>query len=329
MNRVEVYLKAKERLEELAKSEHVDINKYYSPATPQTLKKNRAESQVYIAESCSNMDLPFLFYQFCGLLADRQYMGNIIKFYSKSSDTQQILSDVLSGYDPKKVLENYTDACALKQAIISRYPNKIQNDSKWENYLTGVYQCARFLVDGKIEGTDLSFEYLLTEPKTADELKIYLHKLRVLIVNLCEVGPAVCYNWLKECGAVWLAKPDLHIKRVVAAELLKSENKTFDLERDNADTIIADYRKRNMEKMGFPNNAGIRKSCKLYADEYVAVYMWEWAQEIRNNSIDGQCSAFKLDRILYLYCTNGRFYLDDDRDDDISEDGLLGMIGEE
>ena len=46
MNRVEVYLKAKEKLEELAKTEHIDINKYYSPATPKTLKENRAENQV-------------------------------------------------------------------------------------------------------------------------------------------------------------------------------------------------------------------------------------------------------------------------------------------
>ena len=44
MNRVEVYLKAKEKLEELAKTEHIDINKYYSPATPKTLKENRAMS---------------------------------------------------------------------------------------------------------------------------------------------------------------------------------------------------------------------------------------------------------------------------------------------
>ena len=326
MNRVEVYLKAKERLEELARSEHVDINKYYSPATPKTLKANRAENQVYIAESRSDIDLPFLFYLFCGLLADRQYMGNIIKFYSKSSDTQQILSNVLSGYDPKETLENYDDAIALKQAIISRYPNKIKNDNKWENYLTGVYQCARFLVDGKIGGIDLSFEYLLTELKTSDELKVYLYKLRVLIVNLYEVGTAVCYNWLKECGAIWLAKPDLHIKRVVAAELIKYDNKIFDPEQDDADKIIAEYRRNHMDKMYFPSGYGISKRCKLYPDEFVALYMWEWAQEIRNNNTDSQCSAFKLDRILYLYCTNGRFYLDDG-DNDISEDGLLGMIG--
>ncbi|HEZ7987213.1 MAG TPA: hypothetical protein RWO09_09840 [Ruminococcus sp.] len=328
MNRVEVFLKAKEKLEALAQSEHIDINKYYSPATPKTLKENRAENQVYIAESCSNMDLPFLFYLFCGLLADRQYMGNIIKFYSKSSDTQQMLSDILLGYDPKKTIENYTDAAALKQAIINRYPNKIKNESKWENYLTGVHQCARFLVDGKIGGTDLSFEYLLTEPKTADELKVYLHKLRILIVNLCEVGPAVCYNWLKECGVIWLAKPDLHIKRVVAAELMKYDNKEFDPEQMDADKIIEKYRRNHMDSMSFPSGYGIRKSCKLYSDEFVALYMWEWAQEIRNSSTDSQCSAFKLDRILYLYCTNGHFYLDDDDDNDISESGLLGMIGE-
>ncbi len=328
MNRVEVYLKAKEKLEKLAESEHIDINKYYSPATMKTLKESCTEKQVYIAESCSSSNLPFLFYNFCGLLADRQYMGNIIKFYSKSSDTQQILSDVLFGYDPKETLKNYTDAVALKQKIIIRYPNKIKNDSKWENYLTGVYQCARFLVDGEIGETDLSFEYLLKEPQTADELKVYLYKLRILIKNLCEVGPAVCYNWLKECGAIWLAKPDLHIKRVVAAELMKYDNEVIDFEKDDADKIIAKYRSNHMDRMCFPSGYGISKNCKLYPDEFVALYMWEWAQEIRNNSTDSNCSAYKLDRILYLYCTNGRFYLDDGNND-ISENGLLGMIGED
>ena len=100
MNRVVVYLKAKEKLEKLAKSKQIDINKYYSPASPGILRNHLAEKKVYLAKSCTKMDLPFLFYLFCGLLADRQYMGNIIKFYSKSSDTQQVLCDVLSGYNP-------------------------------------------------------------------------------------------------------------------------------------------------------------------------------------------------------------------------------------
>lgn len=323
MNRVEVYLEAKEKLEKLARSQKIDINKYYSPALPEVLRNDLAKKQVYVAKPSASIDLPFLFYQFCGLLTDRQYMGNIIKFYARPFDTQQILSDVLSGFDPQKTLENYNDPAALKRAIVSRYPDKIKNDDKWESYLTGVYQCAHFLVEGRIADTNLSFEYLLTEPKTADELKVYLHKLR-LIVSLREVGPAVCYNWLKECGAIWLAKPDLHIKRVVAAELLKCENKTFDPERDNADEIIAKYRRNHMDRMGFPSGFGITKKCKLSPDEYAALYMWEWAQEIRNSSADNQCSAFKLDRILYLYCTNGHFYLDEDND--ISEAGLLGMI---
>lgn len=45
MNRVDVYLKVKEKLEKLAESEHIDICKYYSPATPKTLKENRAEKK--------------------------------------------------------------------------------------------------------------------------------------------------------------------------------------------------------------------------------------------------------------------------------------------
>ncbi len=70
MNRVEVYLKAKETMERLAKSQKVDINKYYIPASPETLRKNLAEKGVYITNPSTSIDLPVLFYLFCGHLAD-------------------------------------------------------------------------------------------------------------------------------------------------------------------------------------------------------------------------------------------------------------------
>ena len=309
MEIVKVYLKAKENLEALAQNQGVDITKYYVPT--HTKKYGNG--------------INYFFYLFCGHLADRQYMGNIIKFYHKNSDTQKIMETILFNYDPKKTINAYNNEENLIQEIKKRYPDKIKNTEKWNEYLTGICECARFLTDGNINGQKISFDDLLNEPKTEDEIKIYLYKLRLIINNITGVGVAVCYNWLKECGAVWLAKPDLHIKRVVAKLLIKEMGiQTFDI--DNADKIIDEYRKDNKSAISFPSVKWINKNSKLYADEFVAVYMWKWAQEIRNNSDDNRCTAYKLDRILYLYCTNGHFYLDDDND--ISEDGLLGMIDE-
>lgn len=311
MNRVEIYSKAKEELEAYAKNQNVDITKYYVPTH----------------EKKYGTGINYYFYLFCGHLSDRQYMGNIIKFFSRSSDTQKIMEDVLFHYDPEKTIESYQCAEGIMQEINKRYPGKITNVDKWLEYLTGIYQCANYLVDGRIGRKNLSVDSLLKEPKTVDELKIYLYKLRLIIKNLCGVGTAVCYNWLKECGAVWLAKPDLHIKRVVA-EILKCEMKEKNLDKYSADGIILAYKKDNQSKMGFPTGSGINKNSKLYADEYVAVFMWEWSKAIRDAQKDGdrECTAYKLDRVLYLYCTNGRFYLDEDRNNAISEENLLEMI---
>lgn len=329
MKRISLYNESKKKLEELAEYQGVDINKYYTPPTPQQIRNDLAKKNISVAKNDnSDFDIPALFYLFCGHLSDRQFMGNVIKFYNDNSDTQKIMGEVLFGYDPKKTIDHYNSYDALKLEIKRRYPNKIKNEEKWNEYLNGIYQCAHFMVEGKLGGTTLNFNVLLKEPKNSDELKIYLYTLRCIKNNLPGVGVAVCYNWLKECGAVWLAKPDLHIKRVVAA-LIGQEKGEINSDEDNADKIISEYRKQNIGAMRFPSICGINKNSKLDIDEYVAVYMWEWAKEIREAKIDGdkKCTAYKLDRILYLYCTNGRFYLDDKYN--ISEGNLLEMISDD
>ena len=325
MNRIELYKEAKSDLEEYAHSCNIkNIEKYYLPQKyDETVHKSFTRA------------LNYYFYLFCGHLADRQFMGNVIKFYFDGSDTQQILQEVLFFYDPQRVIEKYNDIDDLKQAIRVINPIKIQNEAKWDEYLTGIYQCAVFLISGEIGNNALSFDDLLSEPMNSDSMKIYLHSLRPIINNITGVGTAVCYNWLKECGATWLAKPDLHIKRIVG-ELIKQDSPSNYKEIINAgyetticaEKVISKYLKLNPQNKCFPkdNCYGIRTHEKLTLDEFIALYMWEWANDIRIKNVDSNITTYKLDRILYLYCTNGDFYMD--RDKKISERKLFEKIKE-
>lgn len=317
MNRIELYKYAKERIESYAKKCNVSQERletvYYQP-------NHQAE--------CSDK----MFYLFCGHLADRQYMGNIIKFYYEGSDTPNLLKKVLLNYDPKEVIETYCNAEEIMAEIKKVSPSKIQNEDKWKEYLTGIYQCAEFLTSGKLGKSAITFNNLLKKPADTDEFKKYLHGLRPVINNLTGVGSAVCYNWLKESGAVWLAKPDLHIKRIVAGLILKQLESDKSIIPDSldiindTDKIIRAYMDNYTDETRFPANSGINKNCRLYPDEFVAVYMFKWAEEIRSSGIDNTITPFKLDRILYLYCTNGNFYLEKNTEGNISEEDLLNKI---
>lgn len=309
MGKVEIYKYAKEKLEQRAKEQGISQERldtvYYQPS-----KEVRYGSEI------NNY-----FYLFCGHLSDRQYMGNIIKFFNKNSDTQKILEEVLFRYDPKKVLAKYDNSSKIMAEINKMDSSKIKNEVKWGEYLDGIYQCAEFLVNN----TEIFFSNILKEPKSSDEMKIYLHMLRHIINNIKGVGPAVCYNWIKECGAYWLAKPDLHIKRIVAAFLKKELPYEEDTDEDS-DKIISKYLKSNSELRDFPYDKGIKKSEKLTYNEYVALYMFEWAEDIRKSNIDDNITPFKLDRILYIYCTNGNFYMEDSNKSSISERNLIEKI---
>lgn len=318
MNRVELYSYAKTKLETLAHSKEISQERletvYYQPSH----------------EIFYGTELNHYFYLFCGHITDRQYMKNIIEFYHNNSDTQNLLEKILFNYDPKKVTDVYRNAEEIKAEIKKISPSKIKNETKWNEYLTGIYQCAEFLVSGEISGVQISFEYLLKNPENIDEMKIYLYNLRYIINHMTGVGSAVCYNWLKECGAYWLAKPDMHIKRVVA-ELLKKglSNKADTLNSiKDTDKIISLFLKENPSQKLFPKNDKIVKGASLTPDEFVTIYMYQWAEEIKHLGEDETCTAYKLDRILYLYCTNGYFYLETLTTNNISETDLLHKIQE-
>lgn len=328
MERKELYLKAKENLEEYANKRGITKERlesvYYKPKDYNEIRKDLSEKGIEIQSTNGKTDYPVIFYLFCGHFADRQYMGNIVKFYTKedtknkrASKTELFLNEILYNYSPTKIILNKESCDDFVKESLKKVDYKDVNEDKWKEYFNGIYSMAKFLNSSSIENT-------LSPVDSIDSLKIKLYETRKIQNQIKGVGPAVCYNWLKECGATWLAKPDLHIKRVVA-ELIFNENKDS-LEEPNendlskrADIILQKYLdlEKNKKLRSFPANMGIKANCKLSVDEFVTVYMWEWAKEIG-------VSAYQLDRIMYLYCTGGDFFMD--RDKMISEVNLLEMI---
>lgn len=310
MNKVDLYLYAKERLEQGAKEHKIDIEKYYCP-------------------ECSGSSNYFK--AFCGLFPDRQYMKNIIKWCICGSKTDEVLSDRLFKFDAEKTYQEYVESAKSLFDSLANDPriDVLHNEKYWEEYADAICQCASYLCRSEYRRDDHTITLapiadLLKPPTNTDDLKAILFNIRPLYENMRGMGAAVCSNWLKECGAVWLAKPDLHIKRVIA-ELLKKEMSSSETDSDK---VISSYLRKHSDLKRFP--FATRK--RLSKDEFASVYMYQWAEDIRKSGKETNVTAFKLDRVIFLYCTGGKFYSDDGepncRNMGISEEDLISRIYE-
>lgn len=229
------------------------------------------------------------FYLFCEHFVDRQYMKNIIKFYDKK--TQSLLDKVMLNYDLESFLNRYKSQQSFKDSIKIADIEGITNRSEWIQFIDAIYLCAKYLSNECIDNQHISIEDLLKYPTDDDDFKRKIYALRIIKNNIPGLGPAVTYNWIKECGAEWLAKPDLHITRIVN-EILK-----YDIPQQ--------------EEFKFPDS--ISKKYRLSKEEYIVYYIYRWVNDIKNIVDDKNITPFKLDRLLFLYCTGGYFYLESER----------------
>lgn len=106
-----------------------------------------------------------------------------------------------------------------------------------------------------------------------------LHELRRKIGGL---GPALSRDFLKECGCLWLAKPDVHLIAVLT-EI----------------GILDDLGDKNGHYSNTVNGAN-EFSKKMY----------EFADSISEDTADESVTPFKIDKMIWLACT-GSFYLEE------------------
>lgn len=317
---IQLYVDVRNNLEELAERQGVSIEKYYHP-------------------NCSNWhsNPPNYFEELCADIQDGGYISGVIGYwgeYTKDKNNQPILvkdiiSDIFSGFQYSSALQ-FDNWKQLMNRFCEVMPNKVKKEkhwiddvnnkdikpeTMWQQYVEGLYEGAEYLAGCKrFKNTRSIDEFINATPNSIEEAKELLYQLRSLWSNVRGMGIPFCYNWIKECGAIWLAKPDLHIARVVNA-IIEHDYGSWD-EFIIQTPVYAKYE-------------AIKRKPKVYYEERVALFIWEWANKIQKSGVDADISAYKLDRILYLYCTNGRFYLDINNDRSISEVGLLNMICKE
>lgn len=225
--------------------------------------------------------------QFAISLQNSWQMRNSIKLgdgESKDRETagKKFIRKITEGFNPETI-SKWNSYDALHQALLdyehykpSERSNHAKGQTNLEKYAQGLYEAAQYLhSEAALERineaicTPCSGEW----PKTVENLPNEIQgKIRGL-------GPALARDFLKECGCLWLAKPDVHLIRV-------------------------------FEGLGI-----IEATTQDYIDERRAQEfsreMYEFSRIVREETGDETATPFKIDRMIWLLCT-GDFYLEDD-----------------
>ena len=208
-----------------------------------------------------------ILFRLCSSLQNSSMMRNSIKFNDSSFQcNRKAIGETLLEFNTIKAIEKYNNWKEVYNVITERVTDKGKGKNKetnWEKYCKGIYDGLQFL---NAENGESKIKRLagITEPTDEDFMEI---------INISDkihgLGYALTCDWLKECGCVWLAKPDGHINSVIMHITGDNKIKENDVVRE----------------------------------------MFTWAKTIREENIDPDATAYKLDKIIWLLCT-GDFYLD-------------------
>ena len=140
-------------------------------------------------------------------------MRNSIKY--DDIDRRNAIKNVLCDYVVIKAKNRYQNWESLYDSILAAGIKdngiKKKKESNWEKYCRGLYDGIRFLTDSNGEKEIDS----LIDPDNSIELNERIERIKKISKEIHGLGFALTCDWLKECGCVWLAKPDIHIRTVV------------------------------------------------------------------------------------------------------------------
>lgn len=259
MNAIQIYDMLLDLISQKATSMHIteeELSQYYIP-------EGTVFNQNYLERLASS-------------LQNSGMMHNSIRF-NESEERYQHIKTVLCNFHCEKVIKKYQSWQELYNALTNhgsfdKGPQKDTPEKRtnWGKYAKGLFDGVTYLSK---EGGAGQIAALCSEPATPEELDQKINALRQIEQRIHGLGFALCCDWLKECGCVWLAKPDTHIKIVCSAMLgREEENLISDIE-----TIRFVYHLTNEIKQKYPD-----------------------------------ATAYKVDKLIWLICT-GNFYLQKDK----------------
>lgn len=140
-------------------------------------------------------------------------MRNSIKY--DDINNRSVIKNVLCNYNALKANNRYKSWKDIYYSMLASGIKdkglKKKKESNWEKYCRGLYDGLRFLTKRNGEKT---INKLIDTDNT-----IYLNDnidmIKTIAKEIHGLGFALTCDWLKECGCMWLAKPDVHIKTVV------------------------------------------------------------------------------------------------------------------
>ncbi len=214
----------------------------------------------------------------CSSLQNSGRMINSIKFNDRSDKSNKnSISKALYNYNAEECVKKYNCWQALYEELLIQGINdngkKRQNGEKqritnWEKYAKGLYEGIHYLLDNNNKG----FETIKALVKQSNDIQSITDKEINIITGISEkitgMGIALVCDWLKECGCVWLVKPDAHIKEVYR-------------------NLIEPHKEKVTEKE-------------------IIIDMFDYATLIKEKE-DKYMTAYKLDKMIWLICT-GDFY---------------------
>ena len=162
-------------------------------------------------------------YQLASSLQNSGNMCNSIRYNDPTSTNEKIIRSVL---DNATMYRNWEE---LYQAMIAAGIRdggvKKGRETNWQKYCRGLFDGITYLKNGGEE----KIRQLCSTSNIDEIINDEIIEIQKTIHGL---GFALTCDWLKECGCTWLAKPDIHIKKVAGYI-----RQTF----DNGDESLGDW----------------------------------------------------------------------------------------
>ena len=287
----EIYDRLEDMVENLAYYAGTNnaLSRYYIPQMQREKARNEKELERALTKSIE-LSPKELMIQFARSLQNSGQMINSIKF----DDRRKTIGKIICDFNPEKLLNEYESADALYSKIYTKYydqgwtrakderKKKERHPTNLRKYAEGLYSAAKFLLkknNVRRINDAITFSYQgpwdsEKDSRVTEVIESMRNQKRERIKYL---GEALSYDFLKECGCLYLAKPDTHLNKVV-------------------DKLIV-----------LPTETDHDKQLKASSTTRAVANFTASLQE--NGGSYAEVTPYKIDKMIWLICT-GNFYLE-------------------
>ena len=145
-----------------------------------------------------------------------QNSGNMHNSIGIDSKNKRIIEEVLRDFNANEIVDKYRSYEKLYIAFKDKdvdHGTGEKRETNWKKYARGLFDGATYL--SKEDGEAILDKLIeFNESEISEQI---INEMLNIQKRIHGLGFALTCDWLKECGCTWLAKPDIHIKKVCEA----------------------------------------------------------------------------------------------------------------